>query len=240
MTSDLEVLASQVLSTAQKGEAMEVYVTRGSETEVSAYDGEIETLAAATSAGIGVRILQESPEGQRVGFAWAGSLDEEVIAATVLEARDNATFSSPDPDMVLATPDGVAQVEVQLFDESVRTVTTDEKITFALELERKVRAADKVRGVRSSSYGDAEVEMALASTAGILTSTRRSSAGASVEVIAADGDFVQTGYGYDAGRGFSSLNLDKIAADGIQRAVAMLGATKAKRAALIGGDRMQP
>ena len=228
MTSELELLASKVLESAHPGEAMEVYVTRGSETEVSAYDGAIETLAAATSAGIGVRILQETPEGQRVGFAWAGSLDQEVIDATVAEARDNAAFGSPDPDMVLATPDGVPQVAVNLFDESVHTVTTDEKIAFALELERKVRAADKVRGVRSSSYGDAEVEMALASTAGILTSARRSSAGASVEVIAADGDLVQTGYGYDAGRGFASLNLDKIAADGIERAVSMLGATKPK------------
>jgi len=228
MTSELELLASKVLESAQPGESMEVYVTRGSETEVSAYDGAIETLAAATSAGIGVRILQETTEGQRVGFAWAGSLDEDVIAATVVEARDNAAFGSPDPDMVLATPDGLPQVDVNLFDESVRTVTTDEKIAFALELERKVRAADKVRGVRSSSYGDAEVEMALASTAGILTSARRSSAGASVEVIAADGDLVQTGYGYDAGRGFASLNLDKIAADGIDRAVSMLGATKPK------------
>ena len=37
----------------------------------------------------------------RVGFAWAGSLDPDVIEATLADARDNARFATPDPDLVL-------------------------------------------------------------------------------------------------------------------------------------------
>ena len=184
MSSDLETLAATLLSSAKENEGMEVYVARGNETEVRVYEGQVESLAAATSAGIGVRILHETPDGARVGFAWAGSLDAEVIEATIAAARDNAQFATPDPSVAFASPDGVAPAAVNLYDPSIRTVTTEAKIAFAMELEKLVRAAKKVRGIRSADYGDSEVEVALASTTGIATTTRRSSASASVEVIA--------------------------------------------------------
>ena len=226
MSSDLETLAATLLSSAKENEGMEVYVARGNETEVRVYEGQVESLAAATSAGIGVRILHETPDGARVGFAWAGSLDAEVIEATIAAARDNAQFATPDPSVAFASPDGVAPAAVNLYDPSIRTVTTEAKIAFAMELEKLVRAAKKVRGIRSADYGDSEVEVALASTTGIATTTRRSSASASVEVIAGDGDEIQTGYSYTAGRSFAALDLEGTAADGVARAVSMLGATK--------------
>ena len=60
---------------------MEVYVTRGTENEVRAYDGEVESLTSADSSGVGIRILLDGPggEGSRLGFAWAGSLDPAVV-----------------------------------------------------------------------------------------------------------------------------------------------------------------
>ena len=60
---------------------MEVYVTRGTENEVRAYDGEVESLTSADSSGVGIRILLGGPagEGRRLGFAWAGSLDPAVV-----------------------------------------------------------------------------------------------------------------------------------------------------------------
>ncbi len=226
MTSQLETLAATLLSSAKENEGMEVYVARGSETEVRVYEGEVESLAAATSAGIGVRILHETPDGARVGFAWAGSLERDVLEETIAAARDNALFATPDPSVAFAVPDGVAPTSVNLYDPSIRTVTTEAKIAFAMELERMVRSANKVRGIRSADYGDSEVEVALASTTGISTTTRRTSASGAVEVIAGDGDEVQTGYSYTAGRSFSALDLEATATDAVARAVSMLGATK--------------
>ena len=65
-------MAERVAGWARAGEDVEVYVARGDETEVRAYDGEVESLTSATSAGIGVRVVVD----HRLGFAWAGSLDE--------------------------------------------------------------------------------------------------------------------------------------------------------------------
>ena len=79
-------------------------MARGTETEVRAYEGEVESLTSATSAGIGIRVVVD----HRLGFAWAGSLDESVLAETLAEARDNARFATADEHVGLAVPDGVA------------------------------------------------------------------------------------------------------------------------------------
>ena len=67
-TGDLLALAERVAGWAGAGEEVEVYVARGTETEVRAYDGQVESLTSATSAGIGIRVVVD----HRLGFAWAG------------------------------------------------------------------------------------------------------------------------------------------------------------------------
>ena len=152
-TDDLLGLAASVVAQARDGEDLEVYVTRGTETEVRAYEGEVESLTSADSSGVGIRVLVdgERDEGGRMGFAWAGSLDPDVIAATLADARDNARFATPDPDMVFAEPDGVAAVELDLWDDGVASTPMEKKVALAIELERATRQADpRVRQVSSA------------------------------------------------------------------------------------------
>jgi len=229
--SDLAALADRVVAGAQAGEQLEVYVARGHDTEVRAYDGEVESLSSATSSGLGVRVLLPDPggEGNRLGFAWAGSLDDEVVAATVADARDNARYATPDPHVALAEPDGVPVTEVDLWDPSLADMATARKVDLALSLERQVRAADaRIRQVSSADYGDERVEVALASTAGIRSFTRRTSVFLSVSAIAGEGSDTQTGSGFSVGRSPGDLDPDRAAADAVERAVRMLGASKAR------------
>ena len=172
MTMELGDLAASILERSGSGEHLEVYVARGRDAEVRVYEGAVESLTAATSAGVGIRVLTESPDGMREGFAWAGSLDAGVITDTLAAARDNARFATPDPHVALATPDGVAVADVVTYDPSISSVSTEEKIAFVTELERLVRQHPKVKGISSSDYSDGEVEMALASTNGIAVSSR--------------------------------------------------------------------
>ena len=67
-SEDLLEVADRVAGWARPGEDVEVYVARGDETEIRAYAGEVESLTAATSAGIGIRVVVD----HRLGFAWAG------------------------------------------------------------------------------------------------------------------------------------------------------------------------
>jgi PmbA protein len=229
--SELLDLAESVVDRVRPGEAVEAYVARGHDTEVRAYAGEIEQLASASSAGIGVRVVLAGSdgEGNRVGFAWGGSLEKEVVDAVLEDARDNATYATPDPHVALAEPDGVAPVALDLWDPQFASASTDDKVQMALELERMVRGADpRVRQVDSAGYGDASVEVALASTTGIRAATRRTSAYVSVSAIAGDEGESQTGSGFSVGRAAASLDLERAGTDAVQRAIRLLGAGKAR------------
>lgn len=238
MTDDLQALADSILAQARPGEGMEVYVTRGTETEVRAYEGEVESLTSADSSGVGIRVLLNQGDGDgdrgagsQVGFAWAGSLDQSVIAATLADARDNARFATPDPDVVLAEPDGVAATELDLWDDGAASTPIEKKVALAIELERATRAADpRVRQVSSADYSDSRVEVALATTTGISSSRRRTNAFLSVDAIVGEGADTQTGTGFTVGRGPGDLVPDEAMDDAVSRATRMLGAQKARSA----------
>lgn len=222
-TEDLVGLAERVVGWATPGEEVEVYVARGVETEVRAYDGEVESLTSATSAGIGIRVIVD----HRLGFAWAGSLDEAVLGETLEEARDNARFATADEHVRLAVPDGVEAVPVDLWDAGLESVPTARKVELALATEAMARSSDpRIRQVDSADYGDVAAEAALVSTTGIRSFSRKTSGYLSVSVIAGEGDASQTGGGYSVGRGFEGLDPDQACQDAVTRAVRLLGATK--------------
>jgi len=224
-SGELLEIATRVAEQARDHEQLEVYVSRGVEVDVRVYEGEIESLSSASSAGVGIRVVTEG----RQGFAYAGALDDAVVIETLAEARDNATFATPDDAVGLADPDGVAPAALDLWDESVVRVPTATKVALALELERRVRGADpRVRQVAYCDYGDMAFESAVASSTGISASARRTLCSLSAMAIAGEGADSQTGMGFCASRGTDDLDPADTATDAVERATRMLGAAKAK------------
>ena len=226
--SELLERARQILASRQGAEEIEVYLSRGTDTNVRVYEGAIEHLSSATSEGVGVRVLLDGPLGARVGCAWAGSLEETAVLNALAQARDNSTFASEGEFLAFARPDGVSPVSLQLTDPAVASTATTDKIEMAIELERLVRHGDpRIRQIKASNYSDYMAEMAIASTVGIGATYNRSGAHVSVEAIASDGRSDQTGWGLSVGRGPGDLNLNEAALDAITRSTRMLGAVKA-------------
>src|SRR3954462_93835 len=104
--TDLLDIAKRAAAMAEGDEQVEAYVVRTRETDVEVFDGEVESLSVAGIEGVGVRDVGAA----RQGSAWAGSLDTDVIAETVGEARDNAGFGQPDQWFGLATPADIGDV----------------------------------------------------------------------------------------------------------------------------------
>jgi PmbA protein len=224
VTSDLLDIAQRVAASAGANEQIEAYVSRGEETDVEVFGGKVESLTTAASEGIGVRVIVD----HRQGLAWAGTLDPDVIEDTVREARDNAKFGEPDEWYGVATPsevNGVTPPALDLWRDELTKVPTDRKVEIALELERATKAADaRIRNIESASYGDARSESALANSLGVSAYTRRTVCSASAVALADDGSGTQTGYGFDAGRTVSELDLDAIPRDAAERSTRLLGA----------------
>jgi PmbA protein len=221
--NELLELATKVAGWARDGEQVEAYVAKGRDNEIEVFGGEVESLSSAESAGIGIRVVT----GSRQGFAYAGSLDLDMVEETLGEARDNAGFASPDEWVGLAEPDGVEAAVLDLWRDDLASYPTADKVARTLELEAAVRAGDpRIRQVEGASWGDSAFESAVVTSTGVVASTRRTICYLSASAVAGDGDESQTGSGYSVGRSPADLDLSEAAGDAVERATRLLGATK--------------
>jgi len=203
MTDEMLAVADRVVTMAAPGEQIEAVVVRGTDTEIKVYGGEVESLSSAQSQGVGIRVVVDG----RQGFAYAGTLDEAVIAETLAEARDNAGFATRDEYVALAEPDGVTVDELDLYREALEACHPDAKVALAVELERVVLGADpRISGIESAEYVDGVSEAAVASTTGIRSYGRETSCYLATYALASDGDDTQTGFGFSVGREPSDLD----------------------------------
>jgi PmbA protein len=220
---DLLGLAERVVERAGAGEEVEAVVVRSRDTEIRVYEGDIEQLSSAESAGVGVRVVRD----HRQGIAYAGTLDDDVIDEVLAEARENAEFGTPDEHLGLASPDGVEPVALDLWRDALAGVPTDAKVELATALDRAAGAADgRITKVEHADYADSMAESALASTGGIRSTSRATTCFVSTYVLAGEGDDVQTGFGFSTGREPADLDVGEAAADAAERATRLLGATK--------------
>jgi len=226
---ELLELARRLAEQATGGEEVEVYVARSRETSIRVFEGAIEQLTAAESAGVGVRVISAGKQG----FSYVGALDEAAGTEALGEARDNAGFATADERVGLASPDGVDPPTLELWREELVRFPTDDKVELALELERHVRGGDpRIRQVVSSDYVDGLGESAIATSRGIEVTSRRTGCYLFVHAVAGDGNDTQTGFGYSVGRAPADLDVEAAANDAVDRATRLLGARKGKSAKL--------
>lgn len=221
--AELLDIATRVAGWADDGEQVEAFVVHERETEVRAYEGEVESLTSAESQGIGVRVVRDG----RQGYAYAGTLDERALTETLQEARDNAGFAQADEFNGVAEPDGMEPAELPLFDAALEEFSVDEKVALAIDLERATRAADpRISGIESAEYVDTVFESAVATNTGVAGTTRETGCYVAAYALAEDGGETQTGFGFSLGRGPAALDPATAARDAADRATRMLGATK--------------
>lgn len=219
----LLAIAQSLVEQGTSGEQIEVTVGHSRSSTVRAYEGEVESYTSATSAAIGVQVIVEG----KVGYASAGSLDEDVIRELVDQARVNARFAQVDEWAAVAEPDGQTPIDIVQFREDLLDHSPQDKIALALDLERRVRAADpRITTVRTASYGDSMSAFALATSTGIAVAERGTSAGVGVHCLAADGDRAMSGGAGDAAIHPDGLDLDHVVNRSVRQAVELIGAVK--------------
>jgi PmbA protein len=220
--TELLTIVDRIVAQAKPGEQVDAFVSRGGDTEVRVYEGEIEHFVSAQAEGVGIRVIRDG----RTGFAYAGTLDEDAVREVLAEARDNVQFGTFDEWAGLAEPDGVAVTDQPLWNEHLASFPTERKIDFAKQLEQLTLAADPRVRVDDSNYADAFAEAAVATTSGIRQWGRENGCYLSVSTLADDNGETQTGFGFTVGRSPDAFDLEKAARDAADRATRLLGATK--------------
>ena len=224
MSQSLLDIAQRVAGWGGDGFDVEAFVAHARETEVRAYEGEVESLTAATSQGIGVRVVRDG----RQGFAYAAALDDDTLRETFDEALDNSSFGSVDEFAGVAEPDGVEPEPLDLYRSELAEFPTEDKVALALELERVTLAADaRVTGVESAEYADSVYESAVATSRGVAATARETGCYVTAYSLATERDDTQTGFGFSVGRHPGELSVETAGTDAAERATRLLGATKA-------------
>jgi PmbA protein len=222
MTVELDAIVERLAAEATGGEGVEAYAELTTETSVTAFQGEVERLTSASSSGVGVRVVSDG----RLGYAYTADLSDDGLRECLAEARANLEVSGEDPGNVL--PEAAAYQALEgLFDTRQTEADPERKVSLALDLEARTRAADpKVTQVESARYGDVVGEVAVASSLGVSGSFAVTHAWCvSVAMATEDGES-QIGYAVDAARALDDLDPGPVAREAANRAVRMLGATK--------------
>ena len=219
---DLQAIADAIVAEARPGEQIAASLVRSSETDIRVRNQEIEHFVSAQSQSVSVTVIHDG----RTGSSSAGTFDEQAWREVLAEARENATFGTPDEFAGLAEPDGVPIVEQKLWDDDLACFPTDRKIEIAKELERLVLAQDSRVRIDDVNYSDGSTEEASATTLGIRSSSRSNSCYATVSVLVDDNGETQTGWAYALGDSPLKFDLEAAAKKAAQRATRLLGAVK--------------
>jgi PmbA protein len=222
MTVELDAIVERLAGEAAGGEGVEAYAELSTETEVTAFQGEVERLTSASSSGVGVRVVRDG----RLGYAYTADLSDQGLRECLAEARANLEVSSEDPGNVLPEHGGHEALD-GIFDPRQATVAPERKVALALDLEARTRAADpKVTQVESARYGDVVGQVAIASSNGVRGSFSVTHAWCAAVALATEDGQSQVGFGVDAARSLEDLDHGPVAREAANRAVRMLGAAK--------------
>lgn len=222
---DLLDMATRLAGEAGDNEDIESYLVHERSFEVKTYNDEVESLSSSEPRGAGVRVVK----GGRAGFAYTTDLTTEGLRSVVDMARANADYTSEDEAVALAGAWENAPADVAgLIDPVQESVSAEDKVAFALELERATKALDeRVSEVEETAYSDSDTEIAIATSTGINGYYRRTDAWCYSIAIADDGgDEREMGFDFGLARGLGSLDAEEVARSSVQRAVQVLGAEK--------------
>jgi PmbA protein len=172
-------------------EAAEIYLETGRNLSVQVLNKEIETIKEASSQGVGFRVFT----GGGMGFSHCNDFSDRSLEDTILKAISFAKLSTPDENNVLPDNKGVTEVS-DLYDPAIKIEAMDRKIDMALKLEELAMSTPGITKSSGAGYGEAESEIFIGNSNGILKNYKTSACSIGVSVVAEKGDQKNTGGEY--------------------------------------------
>lgn len=201
-------------------EASEAYYATGESFEVSVKGGEIVDYNVSSSIGLSFRALVDG----KMGYASTQVLDEDAIDLLIEGAGGNARMiESEDEEFIFEG--SKSYPEMNIYNPAIDEISAAAKIEMAKELEKKVLALNplikQVEMVQVASMGG---EKRIVNSKGLDVSFRDNAIGCAAVAIAAEGDKVAVGVGYQYVRDPKQLNPDEAAERAVRDAVSGLNA----------------
>ncbi len=223
--TDPELLQKLIARTlANGGEYADIFIEYRETTFLVVEDGKLEKVVTGSEAGAGIRLIYRG----RTAYAFSNDLSEEALsaaAAGVSAAAAGGSGSDIVLDLAIRRPATVFPVIKIPSD-----VPLERKIGIIRQADKTARAFDsRIRQV-TAVYRDSVQKVRIANSEGSIAQDDRVYTTAMVQVLAADGAVIQTGYepagGFTGFELFDEYDFEALSLKAARRAVDMLGARK--------------
>ena len=193
--------AIELAQTAVKrgASAAEVIIRKRTEFAVGVRLGEVEKLKQSTDQGLGLRVLIEGRQASVSG----SDFSRGAVLALLDEAIELARATSPDDSQYLPEPAEFARSipDLDLYDEAIEALTTEEKIEMAVRAERAAQGySDSIINFDGGGLDSASGTVILANSLGFAGEYSGTSLSLAAVPVATDGVRMQRDYWYDVRR----------------------------------------
>ncbi|RLG94494.1 hypothetical protein DRO37_05380, partial [Candidatus Bathyarchaeota archaeon] len=160
--------------------------------------GEIQSERVKTRQGIGIRIIKD----KRLGFAFASTLDREVIWNTCRDASKLADVSPKNPEWrSLPYPKSIPPEPEGLYDEELASLTPDEALKMTMDGYEAVKNFDPRVSIDDGKLSLSITEVAISNSHGIDLESRGTAISFYLVCIAKEnGEASSFSYEYDLSR----------------------------------------
>ncbi len=225
MTS-MDAFIEQLLHTAAEAgiRPAEVYCEESSAFSAEAMEGKIDRYEVSETCALSLRGMVNG----KTGYASTEAFDDDAIrmlirgvkeSAALVEGEEQDEICAGDPEYpAIGTPEN-----------DLDSVTAEEKLQFALQMEKSARAADpRIEKCRGAYVSTGKGTLRLVNSHGLSLKTETPPGGyavAGIWLVGREGTSASTGGESEAGRKFREMDPAKIGRDAAAKTVAMLNAS---------------
>ncbi len=202
----------------------EVYCAESSAFSAESMDGSIDSYEVSETCGLGLRGMVNG----KIGYASTEAFDEDAIRMLIRGVQESAALVETDEQDEIFAGDPEYPV-LETPENDLDSVPAEEKLAFALEMEKTARAADpRIIKSEGSYVATGRGILRLVNSCGLNLKTETPPGGyavAGIWLVGRDGESTATGGESEAGHLFRNMDPGKIGRAAAEKTVARLNAS---------------
>lgn len=227
---DLKSMSEFIISEVRKNGAdeVDVLIVNSTRASVKVRLGNIEELKQSNPKSLGIRVFKN----KKTALTYTSDFREESLKKLARQTVEMAQVTDVDKFNGLPEDEyiGKANAQLSLYDTKIATISTDQKIGMAKELEQiGMKQNPLITNSDGSSWSDSRTKIALANSKGFYGEQDYSSCSLVLSLVAEKDGVKQTDYWYTNHLFYDKLDsIESVAKEAARRTVRKIGARKPK------------
>ncbi|MCK5236899.1 MAG: hypothetical protein KAR06_07935, partial [Deltaproteobacteria bacterium] len=222
---EIKEIRETVLTVCEMAEGkagFEVYASLGGGLGIEAKGGEVDSIKARSSKGVGIRVVKD----HKPGFSYTNVFDEASLRNMVETALSSSVYATVDEGLIFSEAGKASTVDriEGLVDDTLSSSREEDMIAKAIAIESEAVGFDKkIKRVRKASYSESSGFSKVVNSNGVDVEHRATYCSASVMAVAEDESGSQMGWEAMMSHLKKDIDPKWIGHEAARRAVGLLG-----------------